>query len=81
LGGKSGLYYLEDGKEFSKSNIRRLTPLETERLQTIPDNYTDIINETNRYKCIGNGWTVDVIAHILSFINGFEKTTERGQKI
>ncbi len=81
LGGKSGLYYLEDGNEFSKSNIRRLTPLETERLQTIPDNYTDIINETNRYKCIGNGWTVDVIAHILSFINGFEKTKERGQKI
>jgi len=55
--------------------------LETERLQTIPDNYTDMINETNRYKCIGNGWTVDVIAHILSFINGFEKTKERGQKI
>jgi DNA-cytosine methyltransferase len=68
LGGKSGLYYLEDGKEFSKSNIRRLTPLETERLQTIPDNYTDIINETNRYKCIGNGWTVDIIAHIFKFI-------------
>lgn len=68
LGGKSGLYYLEDGNVFSNNNIRRLTPLETERLQTILDNYTDIINETNRYKCIGNGWTVDVIAHILSFI-------------
>ena len=64
LGGKSGLYYLEDGKEFSKNNIRRLTPLETERLQNLPDNYTEGLNETNRYKCIGNGWTVDVIAHI-----------------
>ena len=68
LGGKSGLYYLEDGKDFNKQNIRRLTPLETERLQKIPDNYTSNINETNRYKCIGNGWTVDVIAHILSFL-------------
>ena len=68
LGGKSGLYYLEDGKDFSRFNIRRLTPLETERLQTLPDNYTEGINETNRYKCIGNGWTVDIIAHILKNI-------------
>jgi len=68
LGGKSGLYYLENGKEFSKDNIRRLTPLETERLQTLPDNYTEGISETNRYKCIGNGWTVDVIAHIFKNI-------------
>ena len=67
-GGKSGLYYLEDGEEFSKKNIRRLTPLETERLQTLPDNYTACINETNRYKCVGNGWTVDVIAHIFKGI-------------
>ena len=74
LGGKSGLYYLEDGKQFSKNNIRRLTPLETERLQTIPDNYTEGINETNRYKCIGNGWTVDVIAHFFLFLNSLEKT-------
>lgn len=64
LGGKSGLYYLEDGQHFSKRNIRRLTPMETERLQNIPDNYTSILKETNRYKAIGNGWTVDVIAHI-----------------
>lgn len=64
LGGKTGLYYLEDGQEFDKSNIRRLTPLECERLQTIPDGYTDILSDTQRYKTIGNGWTVDVIAHI-----------------
>jgi len=42
------------------------TPVECERLQTIPDNYTEGISNTQRYKCIGNGWTVDVIAHILS---------------
>lgn len=48
--------------------IRKLTPLECERLQTLPDNYTEGISNTQRYKCIGNGWTVDVIAHIFSFL-------------
>ena len=44
---------------------RKLTPLECERLQTLPDNYTEGVSNTQRYKMIGNGWTVDVIAHIL----------------
>lgn len=48
--------------------IRKLTPVECERLQTLPDGYTDCISDSQRYKCIGNGWTVDVIAHIFSFI-------------
>lgn len=48
--------------------IRKLSPTECERLQTLPDNYTEGISNTQRYKCIGNGWTVDVIAHIFSFI-------------
>jgi DNA-cytosine methyltransferase len=48
-------------KDFS---VRRLTPLECERLQTIPDNYTSGVSDTQRYKALGNGWTVDVIAHI-----------------
>ena len=43
---------------------RRLTPLECERLQTVPDNYSDCVNDTFRYKMLGNGWTVDVISHI-----------------
>ena len=47
---------------------RKLTPLECERLQTIPDNYTDIVSNSQRYKMIGNGWTVDVIAHIFKNI-------------
>ena len=59
-------------KEFNVNEIkditRKVTPLECERLQTLPDNYTEGISNTQRYKCIGNGWTVDVIAHILSFI-------------
>jgi DNA-cytosine methyltransferase len=48
--------------------IRKLTPLECERLQTLPDQYTEGVSNTQRYKMIGNGWTVDVISHILSFI-------------
>ena len=47
---------------------RKLTPLECERLQTLPDNWTDCISNTQRYKSIGNGWTIDVIAHILRHI-------------
>lgn len=49
--------------------IRKLTPVECERLQTLPDNYTEGISNTQRYKCLGNGWTVDVIVHILKHIN------------
>jgi DNA (cytosine-5)-methyltransferase 3A len=45
---------------------RKLTPLECERLQTVPDNYTAGVSNTQRYKMLGNGWTVDVIAHILA---------------
>lgn len=47
---------------------RRLTPVECERLQTVPDNYTESASRTQRYKMIGNGWTVDVIAHIFSYM-------------
>lgn len=49
-----------------RTNVRRLTPLECERLQTLPDNYTAGEKDVDRYKAIGNGWTVDVIAHIFS---------------
>jgi site-specific DNA-cytosine methylase len=47
---------------------RRYTMAELERLQTLPDCYTEGISDNKRIKCIGNGWTVDVIAHILSHI-------------
>ena len=46
--------------------IRKLTPIECERLQTLPDNYTLGIPQAQRYKCLGNGWTVDVISHIFN---------------
>jgi DNA (cytosine-5)-methyltransferase 3A len=44
---------------------RKLTPIECERLQTVPDNYTNHVSNTQRYKMLGNGWTIEVIAHIL----------------
>lgn len=82
-GGKTGLYKIDlpDGEYI----IRKLTPRECERLQTLSDDYTlngmdednnyVVISNTQRYKQCGNGWTVDVIAYILSFLkeanNGF----------
>lgn len=61
-------------------NYRKLTPLECERLQTLPDGYTSGISSSQRYKCLGNGWTVDVIAHLFTclkdqkqpFFNSYE---------
>jgi DNA (cytosine-5)-methyltransferase 3A len=50
------------------SGIRRLTPIECERLQTVKDNYTNYVSDSQRYRMLGNGWTVDVIAHILTYI-------------
>lgn len=44
--------------------FRYITPVECERLQTVPDNYTEAVSNTQRYRMLGNGWTVDVIAHI-----------------
>jgi len=53
----------------NKTHYRKLTPIECERLQTVPDNYTDGVSNTQRYKMLGNGWTVDVISHIFKGIN------------
>ncbi len=52
---------------------RKLTPLECERLQTLPDNYTEGVSNTQRYKMLGNGWTVDVVAHIFKGLCEAEK--------
>lgn len=72
-GAKTGLYLIND-------TVRKLTPIEAERAQTLPDNYTLVngISDTNRLKCIGNGWTVDVIAHILKGV-AEEKTQTLAQ--
>ena len=75
--------YNKGGKKFDKvptltknaweqnhklNNIRKLTPIECERLQCLPDNYTEGVSNTQRYKALGNAFNVDVVAHILSFI-------------
>jgi DNA (cytosine-5)-methyltransferase 3A len=51
-------------KVIQNGKVRKLTPKEYERLQTVPDNYTSIVSDGARYKMLGNGWTVNVIAHI-----------------
>lgn len=66
--GKSDVMLLTDLKRY-------ITPLEAERLQTVPDNYTACVAKSHRYTMLGNGWTVDVIAHILK---GYEKDNENG---
>jgi DNA-cytosine methyltransferase len=53
---------------FDESEVRKLTPVECERLQTFPDNFTSSISNNQRYKALGNSFTVDVIAHILKHI-------------
>jgi DNA (cytosine-5)-methyltransferase 3A len=49
--------------------IRRLTPVECERLQTVSDNHTNHVSDSQRYKMLGNGWTVDVIAYIFQYLS------------
>jgi DNA (cytosine-5)-methyltransferase 3A len=61
-GAKTGLYKIKD-------HVRKLTPIECERLQGLPDNYTKGVSNTQRYKCLGNAFNVDVVAHILKNIN------------
>jgi DNA (cytosine-5)-methyltransferase 1 len=53
---------------YVNSKIRRLTPIECERLQTVKDNYTNHVSDSQRYRMLGNGWTVDVIAHIFGYL-------------
>jgi DNA-cytosine methyltransferase len=64
--GKLGKYgnYLKSLE--CETQIRKLTPIECERLQTVPDNYTNHVSNTQRYKMLGNGWTVDVIVNNFS---------------
>lgn len=73
--------YKQPKQVFHNGVLRKISPIECERFQTLPDNYTQYglfewdgqrvektISHTKRFECIGNGWTVDVIAHILSNI-------------
>lgn len=80
---KSGLITIKD-KQFPIKLadgyyiIRKLTPVECERLQTLPDGYTRAVSNAQRYKGLGNGWTAEVIIHIL---NGVLKDVPRDEEI
>lgn len=71
--GKYGNYLQSLGTE---TQIRKLTPIECERLQTVPDNFTNHVSNTQRYKMLGNGWTIDVIAGILKALPDAAHTTD-----
>lgn len=59
-------------KVYQDGRVRKLLPVEYERLQTLPDGYTDCVSDSRRYSAIGNGWTVDVIAHILNGLKDYD---------
>lgn len=89
-GEKKPVYEVKDGRIEIKGKtypiklpdglyiIRKLTPIECERLQTLPDGYTAAVSNTQRYKGLGNGWTAEVIIHIL---NGALKNVPRDEEI
>ena len=56
----------ENPNVYNNVLYRKLTPIECERLQTFPDNWTDCVSNSQRYKQMGNSWTVDVISHIFN---------------
>lgn len=90
IGSKQPVYFVEDGAITIKDKkypiklrdgyytIRKLTPVECERLQTLPDGYTEAVSNTQRYKGLGNGWTAEVIIHIL---NGALKDVPKDEEI
>ena len=59
----------QEKKVYDNGRVRKLTPIEYERLQTLPDNYTYGVSNSARYSLCGDGWTVDVVAHIFKNIN------------
>lgn len=69
-GAKTGLYDLNEKKnrEALRKYVRPLTPIECERLQSLPDGYTEGVSKTQRIKALGNAFNVEVVKHILSYI-------------
>lgn len=68
----------QQAKILQNGKARKLTPLEYERLQTLPENYTEGVSNTQRYKQTGNCWTAEIIIHILS---GALKNVSKDEKI
>lgn len=57
-----------DFMQYTKGKIRQFTPVEIERLQTVPENYTRHVSDTQRYLMLGNGWNVDTIVHFFNHL-------------
>ena len=55
------------------NRIRRLTPVEFERLQGLPDNFTEGVSDTQRYKACGNGWNINTLSHIFKPLSYFQE--------
>jgi len=77
-GGNSGGKHSDMDLIPHNDKIRRLTPIEVERLQTVPDGYTSSVSDTQRYKMLGNGWTVDVVAYIFGFMKSELSNVQSG---
>lgn len=73
--------YKQPKQVYHNGILRKISPEEAEILQTLPEGYTSGISNTRRFECIGNGWTVDVIAHIFSFINTKQNDLENKEAI
>ena len=71
-GGQGGTNAGATTIRLSNGKLRIPTPEECEMAQTVPIGYTNCVSKTQRYKMLGNGWTVDVIAHIFSSLKGGE---------
>lgn len=65
----SSHFFEQNNYVYDRFRIRRITPTECARLQTIPEWYKWGCSETQQYRMLGNGWTVEVIKHIFSFMN------------
>jgi DNA-cytosine methyltransferase len=76
-----GSYDKHEWDSVDELHYRKLTPLECERLQTVPDNYTKIVSNNQRYKMLGNGWTVDIVAHIFKELNNGMVTCAEGLSV
>jgi site-specific DNA-cytosine methylase len=66
VSGKMATLTTSCNSRVSVDGYRKLTPIECERLQSLPDNYTDCVSKSQRYKCIGNAFNCNVISHIIN---------------
>ena len=77
--GMTTIIYTDETMD-EKKGVRYCTQTELERLHNIPEGYTRNLNKAQAGNLFGDGWTVGIVEHIFSFLNGFEKNNVGGQK-